>query len=179
MWPKRKRTISPQLGDDTDAKYIVGDVGDIEPPWEPDMFGKNDDQLPVPIQNSKRFKPDEHVDHNHEPRRGDVPEPAQDHDGGHWHPGDYGEHHQEHNSALQQEHGHLPVERNNANAVEEDDEGYHAGMEYEHHEGYHAEYYQDGTEWWHWDDGWQYYEFHQGTWFKATWKWYLWWEPVQ
>jgi hypothetical protein len=37
-------------------------------------------------------------------------------------------------------------------------------------------------EYWEWDpvaNTYQYYEYHNHWWYKATWQWYLWWEPVQ
>ena len=68
---------------------------------------------------------------------------------------------------------------------EQDRAGWHDNDWYE-QEWYDDEHWQDQevqveSEYWEWDEvteTWQYYQRVEQRWYKATWRWYLWWEPA-
>lgn len=193
MWPKRKRPISPQLGEGSSGLAIPD--GDHDPPdddCEPDPLNDESDMLMASAlsnlnlgQSPQKRHRHWHIDESQQQdgHQQEHPEHLEDR------PDLQGPHeethmHQEPDQALGWGHQrwngadmHDPQGPDAAEDVHQQAIPEHGWVDYQRHGAAGNE-----NEFWQWNyttETWDFWQFHNNWWYKATWRWYLWWEPQQ
>jgi hypothetical protein len=180
MLSKRKRIVSPQLGEGSSGLAIPD--GDHDPPaddCEPDPLNDESDMLMASALSNlnlghgpqKRHRqhledmPDLQAEDVHQQVQG--PDAAED----------------VHQQAIP-EHGWVDypdaAEDVHQQAIPE-----HGWVDYQEH-GWVDHHWHGAAgnenEYWEWNyttNTWDFWQFHNNWWYKATWRWYIWWEPQQ
>lgn len=206
MWPKRKRPISPQLGEGSPDLQIP--PGDHDPPSDddddpdPDPLNAEDDMRMASALGNLDLGPSNQKRPRHcnieqsQPQDGHQQEQPMHLEDGPDLPGQHGEAHLHHEADQAHGwgdhvwHGAERPDPQGHDAAGWIDQGWHEAERpdpqgHDAHgwrdQGLHEAAVNDNV-FWEWNyttESWDYWQFHNNWWYKATWRWYLWWEPQE